>query len=105
MNRSPYEGIKIKRKELVAHIRMIDKCLEKRTLPSADEEVETVTKPPKPEKIERTDLLRCDVDNEEWGFEMRDCLGCLAVPDVRGRMAGRLGYDPKDVFEGDHGHD
>lgn len=103
MNWSPYEGLKARRKNLVAHIRMIDKCLENGKLPSADEgDVYVVTKPPMAEPIEGTDLWRCEMDNGEWGFEMRDCLRCLVVPEIRVRMAERLGYDPKDVFEGEH---
>lgn len=93
-NWNPFEGVKERRQNLVAHIRRMDDCLEKGQLPSADEEVDVVAKFPPPKELGYGSLWRVYRDSGDWAFQFAPCIECMAVPDSMVRMSGQLGYVP-----------
>ncbi|KAL8832143.1 MAG: hypothetical protein Q9170_005002 [Blastenia crenularia] len=88
---SPFEE---RRRNIVAHVRRIDDCLEKGLLPYADADVDVVAKFPPPKEKENG-FWEVHGGGGEFAFRQHDCyLDCLAVPDWKVRMSKKLGYVP-----------
>ncbi|KAL8939707.1 MAG: hypothetical protein Q9216_003221 [Gyalolechia sp. 2 TL-2023] len=89
----PFSEVKYHRGNLVAHIRRIDACLENGELPTADKNIDVVAQFPAPEE-QNNGLWTYYRDNGNFAFKYDNCLGCMVVPDIKVRMAEKLGYVP-----------